>query len=493
MDSVNIEKIQLDHHQIKAYDELIKLYNSSFVVINTGCPGWGKTVWMLYFAVNYNYTLLVICPKNVELQWHEEAARFGAKIITISYSMIGGKSNKINHPYLSIHNGQYMVTNEFIQLLSTRIVLVFDEAQEIKNPKSQRSEACQILSKEIVRINNGSRIAILSNTPFDKEIFVESIIKIMGIVTTKLLFFYNVGIKDYQIDGYGYKQFIDYCSIINPSLTKKLIPHKLKSSTIKKSIYEMYVQIIKPKLVVSTPDFKISSKFIPKIKYYKLDPISLEKFNKGINDLKNAIHYADDGTFKYTNDNIGKDIVAYEIMENAKVEIFIKNALDILNYSKYAKLIIYVWHDSTVNILIDSLRHFNPLRCDGKVDPITRFKYRQLFNLPTTEYRLIIAKPTAFGQGISLHDTNGNFPRYTIINPNFSYIKIKQSAGRTYRVGSKSDSYCILAYARDTDEERIINALIKKDKIVQQIVYIDPEDENINSIPFPSDWPIEYE
>jgi len=74
-----------------------------------------------------------------------------------------------------------------------------------------------------------------------------------------------------------------------------------------------------------------------------------------------------------------------------------------------------------------------------------------------------------------------------------SYIKIKQSAGRTYRVGSKSDSYCILAYARDTDEERIINALIKKDKIVQQIVYIDPEDENINSIPFPSDWPIEYE
>ena len=120
----------------------------------------------------------------------------------------------------------------------------------------------------------------------------------------------------------------------------------------------------------------------------------------------------------------------------------------------------------------DRFKQFKPLRCDGKVSQDTKTENRRLFQQHNNNYRLMIAKPTSFGDAISLNDTspNGEFPRYTYINPHFFFNFIVQASGRTYRVGTTSDVNVTLTYCQATDEKNVIAALSKKGDVTRACI-----------------------
>ncbi len=78
------------------------------------------------------------------------------------------------------------------------------------------------------------------------------------------------------------------------------------------------------------------------------------------------------------------------------------------------------------------------------------------------EKRIILANISAGGVAVSLHDLNGNFPRASVISPNWSAIQMMQALGRVWRQGGKTKSYQRIVYAAGCIEEHICNRVQDK-------------------------------
>ena len=78
------------------------------------------------------------------------------------------------------------------------------------------------------------------------------------------------------------------------------------------------------------------------------------------------------------------------------------------------------------------------------------------------ENRVIIVMTAAGGVGVSLHDTDGRFPRQTILSPTFNLKEHIQALGRAHRAGSKSPVVQKVVVAADTIEEKIVDMLEQK-------------------------------
>lgn len=76
--------------------------------------------------------------------------------------------------------------------------------------------------------------------------------------------------------------------------------------------------------------------------------------------------------------------------------------------------------------------------------------------------RVCLANIAAGGVGVSLHDTDGRYPRVALISPSFSAIELQQALGRVDRVGAKTPSVQKILVAAGTVEERICAILQKK-------------------------------
>lgn len=470
--------LNLEPHQIPAVHLCIKIYQQYFGAINTSESGSGKTfqamatfLCMIMMQVFSNDSLmLIVCPANTVIMWEERTAEFGIKSIVLSYSKLIGKKGKINHGLLVKQLENYYGTEQLRVILRKKILLVFDESQDTKNHKSYTAKACHTLVKELIKINNGSRVLLLSATPTDKEIYVESMLKLTGIITTDELFHYNTGTKRYQLAGYGYDQLYNFCNKLNPVLTAKLYPTVLKAGSLRHSMYEMYTQIVKHHIAFSMASPNIPHKFNPMSKFYNISYDDLQSMRAGLEDLKNAVRYRDDGTINYTSDGIAGVIRSTMVMEFSKINLFVRLVRETLENVNNSKVVLYVWHDRTVDTLLELLKEYKPLRCDGKVNRKKRNEYRKLFQQDNNDYRLIIAKPTSFGRSIDLHDIHSNRPRFTFINPNFNFEPIIQAAARTYRVGTKSDVHVYLTYIKGTDEEKVMSALSKKSEVTRSCI-----------------------
>ncbi len=80
----------------------------------------------------------------------------------------------------------------------------------------------------------------------------------------------------------------------------------------------------------------------------------------------------------------------------------------------------------------------------------------------TNKARVIICQVSAGGQSIDLHDTDGRFPRTSIICPTYSVIELRQILGRVQRTGARSPSIQRIIFAKGTVEEEVCDAVADK-------------------------------
>jgi len=227
--------------------------------------------------------MLIICPPDAKINWEEMIATYGIKAIIITYSTLAGKSGILSHPYLIQYGDkEYRATSELTELIKQKVLVVFDESQVAKNTKALACKACHAISKEVIRMNNGSRIMALSATPVDKEIYVESICKLTGIITADSLSYYNKSHKTNELQGYN--EIYNFCYKLNPMKAKELYPKTLRAAAIKDSTFQLFVQILKARIAFTMPKPIINAKLNCKTMFYKMDTGDLNNLNR---DCKN--------------------------------------------------------------------------------------------------------------------------------------------------------------------------------------------------------------
>jgi hypothetical protein len=474
--------IDLRSHQIDNVRTLSNKLQNSHFVINSSPPGTGKTITTIYKAIHNKFDLHVFGPANIEQNWLREAKKYDIPCTFTSYSKMARGSDYVSRPK---GTDNFIITDYLKSIIAKGSLIVYDEAQDLKNSSSLSSIACFEISKYLVCTKSRSRIIILSATLTDKEKLTDAIYKLAGIITRKELFLYELGLKTYTVKGYGYEQVVNYCRRLNPTLTAELEPPKFKAKSCREALYNMYVQIVVPNMTHSMPSPDISAIFKPTLGYYNMDEKYTERLNKAIEKLQNSVKNDNENNLVTIDGMVGiqKIMEAHQEIEYAKLTLFVRLAHQKLTENSNNKVIIYVWYRKSVEYLMNAFVHWNPIQANGEIKPNKRYIGIDKFMEHNNNSRLIIAHPRAAGFGISLDDTDGSFPRFTFMSSNYHFIYIHQCAGRTYRSETKSDSSFSIVYGKNNIEHSIMEALDRKNKVVKDI--------NLNkNIVYPSDYPI---
>jgi hypothetical protein len=151
---------------------------------------------------------------------------------------------------------------------------------------------------------------------------------------------------------------------------------------------------------------------------------------------------------------------ALQEIELLKVPVFRQLTEDAL--AQGYSVALFVSYTQTLNELCKQLK--TDCRIDGsQVGPAgAKRRTACVDSFQANRDRVIVANSAAGGICLSLHDTDGNFPRVGFVSPCSSAVNIKQVFGRLPRIGGKSKSLYRLVLAAGTREERTHSRLVPK-------------------------------
>ena len=467
-DQLKLFPCQVDNHY-----RTEKMLQNQIGYINCSPTGAGKTESTLALAATLGLHIFVVGPPAVLDNWNEKTTKYGfTNYVGISYHSLRGNSVDLNHPWLTRYEDMYYPTEYLRSYIRAGTLFVFDEIQFAKNAKSITNKACHAIVREIVKLNTKSRVALLSATPYDKPIFSESIVKMLGIVSRTKMYEYDQKSREYILESYGMIEMIDWCRRMDPEKTA-LIMYKFPTIN-RKSIgplcQELFTTVLRDNYVsVIIPDYP--TKLFAKNGYYKMSPTATKRINELSNDMSAAAGYNASTETIQSKVNFGAINKILHDIEWVKLEILMRIVPEILNSNLNAQVIIYLWYKDTTKYLAEYLRNYNPGIINGSVPLIKRSGIVKAFQEDNSQSRLLIGHPIAGGVGLSLDDTHGNRPRYIFIIPTYHLIDSTQAMGRIQRMSSASDGTVFFVYSKEqTQETKILDALSRKENTVREVI-----------------------
>jgi hypothetical protein len=151
-----------------------------------------------------------------------------------------------------------------------------------------------------------------------------------------------------------------------------------------------------------------------------------------------------------------KMLRARQESEIRKVPLFVEMAEDLIEEGK--SVAIFVNFTETLKLLAEYLKTDCVVYGGNEGEE----RERAIQKFQSGESRIIVCNLQAGGVGISLHDTDGDYPRATLISPTFSAVDLKQAFGRCHRANGKSKVIQRVVYAAGTCEESVCKQVQEK-------------------------------
>lgn len=502
-DPVNSNTLyQYGHHV-----ELIRILQGKRFAFTASETGSGKTyvIGRIYSKMRARpqsagfSRMLVVGPVSAEATWSNLCDEFGIDGVSfISYSGLASRKNSvINHPFLSkeiktTKSGglkiNYKITKDFVDVVNQGLLLVIDECHRVKNKETSSSKALKTLTSYIA-INGGvSRFIFLSATPYDKPEHSKTVYGLIGVSTKKM--YGKSFTQDWEWKTMGLGQIVNFCKELNPVVTNEIISNyedtldnNPTAQVINEVCYNLYRDVFVPAIVRSMMKPPLPDELKPE--YYNLFMYMNESEHQIYNDAVTKIPV-------YGDDN-GKGIISGLVHKNVEVSKLTSTIRTIRYFHKTqpnAKIIVYQNHIETLLAIANTFRDENPLIYSGDVK-LTKKKDRKgivnKFNEPNLNHWLMVASTKAGGESISLHDTDGRFPRIMLISPSFHFIESVQAAGRTNRIGVKSKPVIYFLYGGyEGLELRYLNTTVAKSRNTKGTLQKEIQSETI----YPGDYPI---
>lgn len=489
---VVVEKLNLLPHQTDHFTRMMEILENNFAFLDTSQTGCGKTFTTMKLAQLSGYKLLVVCPKSVCTVWNLECKKYGVPLIeAFTYEKLRGvKSQLAPNRYVDRSGNHFTASDFFTQLVEQRLLLVFDEVHRAKNRATATLAAAHSLVREIVRLNNGSRVACLSASPFDKPEHALSIMKVLGIIMSEGLYDYDRSEKEYNLTGMH--EVMNYATRVNRTEAVKIsvFPHNAKG--INKASYQHFVKIVKPIISTSMPRPVMTSTFDAKNGYYNMSAVDALKVFNGSNALAAATRYnaATHTIMDSKPAKFGAITIALMEIEAGKVNTLFRLSVQTLTEDPNSKVIIYAWYKSTMSDLLTKFTEIGvPARImNGDTKQVNRSQIISSFQKPTTKLRVIITSCPVGGVGLTLDDQHGDYPRTSYAVPNYRFIDLFQAGGRTFRVLTKSKATLRFVYGKNaTIESQIYDALVRKSNTTKSTLF------DNSKVVFPGDLEKEIE
>jgi len=492
------KQLILKEHQNNHVKRILKILETKPGFIDASPTGSGKTFTTLYIAKKLNLKVFVICPPIVQSNWRDNCILHGVEYVEIlSYQGLRSiKNHQPSHEYLTRDDNSkkepvFRTELKFDELIDKGILLILDEAQNLKNNCDQY-RACKQLCKKIQQVNvdfrekininplnfKVSKFCLLSGSLFDKKKHVLQFLELSGLLP-------SIGDRK-KLAFNDFVSFFQYCMSIDKNNTKKFFENSNKDLSIEEiilTVYELFVNIVRPLICSSMPPPK--ELFIKTMKsgFFNMITTDGNKLANEVNNLCKSLGYNDELDEIQNKSGLGGVVTALKNIETIKKPIFIENAKRILESNKKAKVIICLNYRDNIFDVADSLKKYNPGVLIGGISMMEKDKIKYLFQTDD-KYRLIIMT-TCLSVGINLHDTTGERPRTMFISPLHNVSHIHQAAGRIIRCDTSSATTVCLVYGKAAlKETSIINALCRKTEVLKELHVEQVE----NGVIFPADY-----
>jgi len=436
------------------------------------------------------------------MKWGKVPSEYGLEAIEYSYAASRNGFKGLLSVTKEGKRSIFEPTDDLLDLIDDRTLLVFDESHHLKNPGTTQLAACGELSKTVMKA--GGRILCLSATPFDDPKHTPSMFKTLGIMTRDTPYVYDYSSKQYNPTGI--LEIEAFARRIDDEKLEEIKPAVIHRSNRNKYVADILNKIVLPSIRSEIkPDDREDPKDIKNL-FMKLDADSTKL-------LVNQIEAQDMISQQQKESgapgaNFGQVTAMLKQIELAKVPLFMK-AIDHALAKPDVKVVMGVNYGDTMdkiseyaNLPENRTRYFAE---DEDGDEVSVFEfmtgdYTQAERETTLDdfrsdpnLRLLIVSPKVGGEGIDLHATDGKTQIYEFSSPSYHHTEMIQFLGRAHRSGQTSVPVIRIIYVDDQDGEiprelKIMDSLVSKSENMAEAKGVKIEDCH-----FPGSVPSEHE
>jgi len=428
--------------------------------------GLGKTIQALgYLEIHPEIRpILIVVPASVKINWQREALKWVSennKIHILSgknpYSLPKADIYIINYDILgdakwNEKKKEYELKGWVPSLINCKFKLIIgDEIQRIKSSSAQRSRAMMYLSKHIAKRQ------ALSGTPI-KNKAIEFFNSINFVNPQLFPNYWNFG---EEFANKVYNHFSTSGFSFEGSRNADKLHRILKETIMIRRLKEEVLKDLPPKIRAVVPMEIVNQKVYDE----KMD--EFKKWIEGTYTTKN-------GTIKSNEENPAAPMVLLEKMRQAtllgKIDACIEWIEDFIESGK--KLIVFATHIETLNILQKKFKNIS-VRVDGG----TKDRQSQVDAFWNDDkIQLFLGNIIAAGEGLNLQIASDvAFIEYTFVPTDHV-----QAEDRAHRINQKDNVTAWYLVAANTVEEKLVEILNDKAKILDQI--LDGKDVNEESV-----------
>lgn len=417
--------------QIPSVEKLCSVIKTIGAALDGSDLGLGKTFCAVAVARELKMKILVVCPLNVQEPWR--------KVIVDHFKMEDSLVGIINYEKLirgrkdssvaSYIRNRETRTEKFTWKIPKNTLIIWDEAQKLKNWKTQNSKACREAYKQ------GFKMLFCSAS-----------------IATNPLELRTVGMCLKMFSGT--KQYYDWAYRHGVVMGRFGLEFKEDAAALKrlhKDLFEYRGSRLSREMVPNFPESEL------KAECYTLDEENTKLIDKTYRDLAMELKRLERKVKGEKSNNALTAILrAREKTELLKIPVF----SELVEQGLSAGMSVVVFLNFVASV--DALANKFDTTCI--IDGRNKGNERQLFidNFQNDEQRLIIVNMQSGGAGISLHDINGKYPRLSLISPSFSAILTRQATGRVWRTGAKSKSVQKIIFIANTVEEDVCESVKRK-------------------------------
>nr|QBK90011.1 MAG: DEAD/SNF2-like helicase [Pithovirus LCPAC101] len=463
-------KLVLKPCQVESHKKTLQMMNRQFAYIDVSPTGSGKTESAIAIALKRKMNIFVVAPPSVLHNWGVKSRMYGVRYTGITYHKLRAKENNV---WLDFEDDAYSCTDKMIKYINRKTLFIFDEVQTAKNAETITNKSAHAIVKKIATINTGSRIALLSATPYEMPKYSEAILKMLAIITKDKMYFHNPKSRQYSFENHGVYELIRRCKAVDSDRTMTVLHtyFVISKQNYHNICHDLFVQVLRKKyLTAIEPVYPV--KLFAYNGYYNLTDEMEHKLHSAINRLKEEVRYSDTSEKSHYKTGARNNImrILHDI-EWVLIEIIKYEATLILEQDNMQKLVIFLWHTDTLDNIYEYFSKYNPLIINGKVPVDKRTKNMELFQEDTDSCRIMLCHPVSGGTGISLDDTHGDRPRTMFATPSFKLIPSAQAMGRCVRMSSKSDANYYCTYPQSHPELlNIVQSMITKEGVLRECI-----------------------
>lgn len=494
----------------------------SRVQIDISPTGTGKSVvGSFLFALSGLKHLVIIAPETVGPIWIKPTEWLNIENVHIStYRKIiatrGAKYTKAGFTTKSGDGKTYRITEDFQKMIDEGVLVIFDEAEEIKNSTAGKTEsAIAMISSILSYKETKSRVILMSATATDKDEMRYVWLRHLGILTEPKLHTTSrkrKGLKGggfttiYHTEGLNsirnwildneyyikeglkpYYQDAKYSTETKASeeaenkyyrmlakLDKAIKNPATNEEYEQKAIDSIFNNVVIPLFTSSMPNIKNKRNWaftlIAKEFFSKEEQ---EEIENEIEDI--TLHVK---TNKGDRNYLSRIISFLIFMEKKKAKMFVPLIDSLLKEDKNRKIIVQLnYHEATEIIERGLAKKYgltyiygSYLNARGGRSPMSieeRKEQQSKFQEFNNNYRIMVLTQVGT-MGIDLDDKSpgGKHPRILVTPSSYLTSKLAQGMGRPWRKDTTSDSICILVlYNLD---EKLIDRHNQKSKTLRK-------------------------